>query len=70
MRNLSRAGRKAPSHFSAVLLEEDSLLLPVLREKGWAATEGDRLFVQLNQSTLVSEFVSFVLDLAQPPKRS
>jgi hypothetical protein len=46
------------------VLEEDSLLLPVLREKGWAAAEGDRLFVQLNQSALVSEFVSFVLDLA------
>ncbi len=52
------------------VLEEDSLLLPVLREKGWAAAEGDRLFVQLNQSALVSEFVSFVLDLALAPKRS
>ena len=52
------------------ILEEDSLLLPVLREKRWAAVEGDRLFVQLNQSALVSEFVSFVLDLASRPKCS
>lgn len=44
-------------------LEEDSVLLPLLREKGWSATEGDRLFVQLNQSELLSEFVSFVLDV-------
>ncbi|MCI0458060.1 MAG: toll/interleukin-1 receptor domain-containing protein [Gemmataceae bacterium] len=51
-------------------LGEDSLLLPMLREKGWAAAEGDRLFVQLNQSALVSEFVSFVLNLAPKPKRS
>jgi hypothetical protein len=52
------------------ILEEDSLLLQVLREKGWAAADGDRLFVQLNQSALVSEFVSFVLDLAPGTKRS
>lgn len=44
-------------------IEEDSILLPVLREKGWLAEEGDRLFVQMNQSILVSEFVSFALDL-------
>jgi len=54
----------------ASILEEDSLLLPVLREKGWAASEGDRLFVQLNQSALISEFVSFALDLAQRSQRS
>ena len=49
------------------VLEEDLLLLPLMREKGWAAVEGDRLFVQLNQSALVSEFVSFVLGLAPGP---
>jgi hypothetical protein len=52
------------------VLEEDSLLLPVIREKGWAAAEGDRLLVQLNQSALVSEFVSFILDLAPRPNLS
>jgi hypothetical protein len=45
------------------VLEEDSLLLPVLQEKGWAAAEGDRLFVQLNHSALVAEFVSLILDV-------
>jgi hypothetical protein len=45
------------------VLEEDSLLLPVLQEKGWAAAEGDRLFVQLNHSALVAEFVSLILDM-------
>jgi TIR domain len=52
-------------------LEEDSLLLRVLQEKGWAATEGDRLFLQLNQSALMAEFVSLVLDLGaeqRPPR--
>jgi hypothetical protein len=44
-------------------LEEGSLLLPVLQEKGWAAAEGDRLFVQVNQSALVTEFVSLILDV-------
>ena len=53
----------------STVLEEDSLLLPVMRERGWGAGEGDRLFVQLNQSALVSEFVSFVLDLAPGSKR-
>ncbi|HKH48383.1 MAG TPA: toll/interleukin-1 receptor domain-containing protein [Thermoanaerobaculia bacterium] len=51
-------------------LQEDSLLLPMLREKGWTAFEGDRLFIQLNQSALMSEFVSFVLDLAPKAKPS
>lgn len=50
------------------VLEEDSLLLPLLRDKGWTAVEGDRLFIQLNQSALMSEFVSFILHLA--PKAS
>ena len=49
-------------------LEEDSLLLRVLQEKGWAAAEGDRLFVQLNQSALVAEFVSLVLNLGSGRK--
>jgi hypothetical protein len=52
------------------VLEEDSLVLPLLREKGWSVAEGDRLFVQLNQSGLISEFVSFVLGLAPPPNDS
>jgi hypothetical protein len=52
------------------VLEEDSLLLPVLKAKEWTANEGDRLFVQLNQSALVSEFVTFILDMAKGPKRS
>ncbi len=51
------------------VLQEDSLLLPVLREKGWTAYEGDRLFIQLNQSALMSEFVSFVFDLAPRAKQ-
>jgi len=49
-------------------LEEDSLLLRVLHEKGWAAAEGDRLFVQLNQSALVAEFVSLILNLGSVRK--
>jgi hypothetical protein len=52
------------------VLGEDSLLLRVLRGKGWTAAEGDRLFLQLSQSALVAEFLSAVLDLGagqQPP---
>ncbi len=53
----------------ASVLGEGSILLPLLREKGWAAAEGDRLFVQLNQSELVSEFASFIFELATRTKR-
>lgn len=52
----------------ASALEEDSILLPVLRDKGWQAREGDRLFVQLNQSALLVEFGSVVLDLVPYPR--
>ena len=52
----------------ASVLEEDSLLLPIMHKKGWTASEGDRLFVQLNQSAMMSEFVSCVLELASGPK--
>jgi hypothetical protein len=52
------------------LVGEDGLTLGLLKSKGWAAEAGDRLFIQLNQSEIISEFVNSVIEIEHQASRS
>jgi hypothetical protein len=41
---------------------EDGAVLGVFSSKGWKAAAGDRLFVQLNQSEMLSDFLSSIVE--------
>ena len=41
------------------------MLIGALRQRGWEVEDGCRLFAQANQSEVVTEFVSVILELAR-----
>jgi hypothetical protein len=53
----------------AAKIGEQASVLSSFQIKGWRVESGDRLFVKLNQSEHLNEFLSFALDLASAGER-
>jgi hypothetical protein len=54
-------GAKTLFEISSVI-GEDGMVLGTLHSKGWDATPASRLFIQLNQSEIMADFVAAVLE--------
>lgn len=57
------SGARMLFNCSSPLTEDLAGLISELAKKDWQVKEGDRLFVQLNQSSHLAEFLSFALEL-------